>query len=112
VDVVFRRLVMDDLPLLQRWLQDPDVQWWFKDDDLSPEGIVAEYGPRIAGTQPEEQWFAVLDGREVAWLQTYPLTAWDDYAAACASVGVDPAGGGSTTSSVTRRTGVGGSVRR
>lgn len=85
---------MDDLPILHRWLQDPEVQRWFQEDDLSAEGIAAEYGPRIRGTEPEEQWFAVVDGRERAWLQTYPLTAWADYAAACESVGVDPAGGG------------------
>ena len=93
-DVTFRRLTLDDLPLLHRWLCDPDVQRWWHDDDLSYEAIAAEYTPRIEGNEPEEQWFAVVDGREVAWFQTYALASDQAYTDACASVGVDRAGGG------------------
>jgi aminoglycoside 6'-N-acetyltransferase len=69
------------------------AQVWFLDEDLSIEGVTAEYGPRITGEVPEEQWFVVVDGVEAAWFQAYGLAHFPEYADACAAVGFDPAGG-------------------
>jgi hypothetical protein len=44
VDVTFRRLVDDDLPLLHRWLNEPGVVRWWEDDDVSWDGVVRDYG--------------------------------------------------------------------
>ena len=92
-EITFRLLTLEDLPLFRSWLLDPDVQVWFRDDDLSIEAITAEYGPRITGEVPEEQWFVLVDGVEAAWIQSYAVADFPDYVEACASVGFDPAGG-------------------
>jgi aminoglycoside 6'-N-acetyltransferase len=83
-----------DLGTFRRWLQDPEVQRWFQEPDLSADGVEAKWGPRIDGATPHEQWFAIVDGREVAWFQIYALAAFPDYREVCTTVGVDPAGGG------------------
>jgi aminoglycoside 6'-N-acetyltransferase len=87
-------MTVDDLPLLQRWMLDPDVRHWFASDDLSPEGIDAHYRPRIEGDAPEEQWLALADGEAVAWLQTYPIAPYPEYAGPCVAAGADPRSAG------------------
>jgi RimJ/RimL family protein N-acetyltransferase len=94
VRITFRLLEEDDLGWFGRWLADPDVDRWFHTEDLSPEGIAAKYHPRIVGEEPVEQWLAVIDDREVAWLQTYPIAVDAGYQAACTGVGVAPDAGG------------------
>ncbi len=91
--ITFRRLAPDDLPLFREWLLDPDIQEWFRTEDLSMAGIEAKYGPRVTGEVPAEQWFALVDGVEVAWFQAYALADFPDYRDACAAVGFDPGGG-------------------
>ena len=94
MDISFRRLEVDDLPLLHRWLNDPDVARWWEDEDLSFEAVVKKYTPRIDNIEHSEQWVAVVDGRDAGWLQTYALTDWPEYAEACWAVGVARDAGG------------------
>src|SRR5438270_6110801 len=70
VDVTFRRLVDDDLPMLHRWLNEPGVARWWEDDDVSWEGVVRDYGSGCADFP--EHWVATVDGRDVGWIQCYP----------------------------------------
>ncbi|MCU0267188.1 MAG: acetyltransferase [Acidimicrobiales bacterium] len=72
--ITFRRLAEDDLALLHRWLQDPDVVRWWEGDDVSWEAVQRDYGP--GSPDPPEHWLALVDGVEVGWLQCYP--ALDD----------------------------------
>jgi aminoglycoside 6'-N-acetyltransferase len=69
VEVTFRRLVDDDLPMLHRWLNEPGVVQWWEGDDVSWDAVVAEYGS--SQTDPVEFWIASIDGREVGWIQCY-----------------------------------------
>src|SRR6476659_8903017 len=64
VDVTFRGLTDDDLPLLHRWLNEPGVVRWWEGDDVSWEGVVRDYG---SGREPDktEFWIASADGRDV-----------------------------------------------
>ena len=94
MDVSFRRLEVPDLPLLHRWLNDPEVARWWEDEDLGYDAVVAKYTPRIDDIEHAEQWVAVVDGRDAGWLQTYALTDWPDYATACWAVGVHGDAGG------------------
>lgn len=75
MDVTFRRLTDDDLPMLHRWLNDPEVVRWWEGDDVSWEGVVREYG--TANEEPQEHWIALVDGAPIGWIQCY---AWADYA--------------------------------
>lgn len=96
MEIAFRRMTLDDLPLMQRWMLDPDVRHWFSSDDLSPEGIDAHYRAKIVGdtVTPEEQWLGLVDGEPVAWLQTYAIAPYPEYAGPCVEVGADPRSAG------------------
>lgn len=79
-----------DLPLLQRWLQLPQVDaWWHEPLDLA--GVVAKYGPRIDGLVPTHMFVIELDGRAIGWIQWY---RWRDYAAHAAQLGAEPTAAG------------------
>ena len=69
MDVSFRRLVDDDLPMLHRWLNEPGVVRWWEGDDVSWDAVVRDYGSTC--TDPVEHWIASVDGRDVGWIQCY-----------------------------------------
>jgi RimJ/RimL family protein N-acetyltransferase len=70
VEVTFRRLADDDLPMLHGWLNDPGVVRWWEGDDVSWDAVVRDYGSTNADST--EHWIASVDGRDVAWIQCYP----------------------------------------
>lgn len=76
MDVRFRRLVDDDLPLLHRWLNEPGVVRWWEGDDVSWAGVVRDYGS--GNPDPVEHWLALVDGTPVGWLQCYASSAFED----------------------------------
>jgi len=88
VEVTFRRLVDDDLPLLHRWLNDPAVVRWWEGDDVSWEGVVRDYG---SGREPDETefWIASVDGRDVGWIQCWPTEDEADDVAHWWAAGID-----------------------
>jgi aminoglycoside 6'-N-acetyltransferase len=90
VDVGFRRLVDDDLPLLYRWLNEPGTARWWPAGERTWAGVLEHYSSKVK----EEQYIAFVDGRPAGWIQTYPLAIDDDYQAACVGVGVVPEAGG------------------
>ena len=69
MEVTFRRLNDDDLPMLHRWLNEPGVVRWWEGDDVSWDAVVGDYGS--ASTDPVEYWIASVDRREVGWIQCY-----------------------------------------
>lgn len=67
----FRRLTDDDLPLMHRWLNEPGVVRWWEGDDLTWEGVVADYG---SGADPTvEHWLALREGEPVGWVQCFAI---------------------------------------
>jgi aminoglycoside 6'-N-acetyltransferase len=88
VDVTFRRLVDDDLPMLHRWLNEPGIVRWWEGDDVSWEGVVRDYG---SGREPDdtEFWIASVDGRDVGWIQCWPTADEPDEAEPWWALGVD-----------------------
>ncbi|MGY6501774.1 MAG: GNAT family N-acetyltransferase [Acidimicrobiales bacterium] len=74
--VTFRPSRRSDLPMLHRWLNDPAVVEWWEGDDVSWDAVTRDYGPdRDDGT---EQYIAVVDGRDVGWIQCYAVESSDD----------------------------------
>jgi aminoglycoside 6'-N-acetyltransferase len=66
--VSWRPLVADDLPMLARWLAEPQVaRWW--NHDASPSGVQQDFGPSVRGEEPGEDLVVLLDGRPVGLLQ-------------------------------------------
>jgi len=72
-----------DLPLLQRWLQLPHVDaFWREPFDMA--GVGAKYGPRIDGVEPSHMFVIEHELRAIGWIQWY---RWSDYAAHAAQLG-------------------------
>jgi len=92
MDVTFRRLTDHDLPMLHAWLNEPGVVRWWEGEDVSWEGVVRDYGS--ANTDPVEHWLALVDGREVGWIQCYPAAAWPGESAAWWAHGLDSSAAG------------------
>lgn len=92
MEISFRPLTDDDLPLLHRWLNEPGVVRWWEGDDVSWDGVVRDYGAdRADGT---EHFLSVVDGRNAGWIQCYEVGDWPEEAARWWAVGLEaPAGG-------------------
>jgi len=68
--IVFRPLTAGDLPALHEWLSRPHVaEWWSRPTTLS--GVEADYGPAIAASVPLECFFALAEGTEIGFIQSY-----------------------------------------
>jgi RimJ/RimL family protein N-acetyltransferase len=79
--IAFRRLTRDDFPQLLAWLSDPDVSPWYTADELSPDGMEAEFGDIIDGTDPVDSYIVLIDGVEAGYIQSYRLGDHPDYLA-------------------------------
>jgi aminoglycoside 6'-N-acetyltransferase len=88
VEVTFRPLTDDDLPMMHRWLNDPGVVRWWEGDDVSWAGVVADYGSGRTDVTTEH-WIASIDGRDLGWIQCYPSVDSPDEAGPWWALGVD-----------------------
>ncbi|MBV9411371.1 MAG: GNAT family N-acetyltransferase [Acidimicrobiia bacterium] len=91
--VTFRRMVDADLPMLHGWLNDPDVVRWWEDDDVSWDGVVADYG---SGRDPDatEFWIASAHDHDIGWIQCWPVADEPEEVAPWWELGVDPTAAG------------------
>jgi RimJ/RimL family protein N-acetyltransferase len=88
--IAFRPMQHSDLPLLQRWLQMPHVDaFWREPFDMA--GVVAKYGPRIDGVEPTHMFVIEHDGRAIGWIQWY---FWCDYSTQAAQLSAELASAG------------------
>lgn len=87
ISIAFRRLEMDDIPAMQRWLNDPDVSPWYTEDDISLAGLEALYDPMLRGEDLTRPFVMVLDGVDAGYIQAYVIDDTPDYAA---QLQVDP----------------------
>ncbi len=78
----FRRMVMDDLPVMHRWLQTPHVlEWWWGGVAPSYEAVTEKYGPRIRGEEPTDPYLMLSGDRPIGYIQTYMIRDYPEYAA-------------------------------
>jgi aminoglycoside 6'-N-acetyltransferase len=73
--IAFRPLDDADLPMLHGWLNDPGVVTWWEGDDVSWDGVVADYGAAARAEHDTEHWITTLDGRPIGWIQCYPVSS-------------------------------------
>jgi aminoglycoside 6'-N-acetyltransferase len=94
MDIRFRRLTDDDLPMLHTWLNELGVVRWWEGDDVSWEGVVRDYSS--ASTDPTEHWIASVDDEPVGWIQCYAIADYPDEpeVRAWEALGVDRTAGG------------------
>ena len=87
MDVAFRRLTDDDLPMLHGWLNEPGVVRWWEGDDVSWEGVVRDYGSAREDVWTEHH-LALFDGEPGGWIQCYAVADSPEEAAAWLPHGV------------------------
>lgn len=78
--IVFRPLTTADVPDLVRWMAGDHAQPWFGDEPRTVELARAHYAAELDGTSATRMWIVVLDGRDIGYVQDYPVVAYDDYA--------------------------------
>jgi 8-oxo-dGTP pyrophosphatase MutT (NUDIX family) len=81
VHIAFRPLALADLSAVLEWQRAPHAAQWFP-ERLDLPAAERKYGPRIAGRSPTKVHVAVVDGRDVGFLQHYRVGDYPDYAAA------------------------------
>lgn len=96
--ITFRPLAAADLPLLHRWLNNPDVARWYglgvenaRNPSLAM--VVEHYTDRVEGRTPTRGYTIRVDGERVGYIQAYRIGDWPDYASAldfdADAVGID-----------------------
>lgn len=64
----WRPLAAGDLPMLARWLAEPQVaRWW--NQETSSAAVERDFGPSVRGEEPGEDLVVLLGGRPVGLLQ-------------------------------------------
>lgn len=76
----FRRLTDDDVPALVTWMAAEHAQPWFGEEPRTPELARIHYAKELDGSSRTRLWVVVLDGRDIGYVQDYPVVAYDDYA--------------------------------
>ena len=79
----FRRMTVDDLPLVEGWLHEPHVGPWWKPSEVD------DVTRAVRGEEPVDPWLLVLDGADIGYFQVYDVGYDAEYGEACASVGVE-----------------------
>jgi aminoglycoside 6'-N-acetyltransferase len=66
--LTWRPLTAADLPLLTRWLREPQVaRWW--NHETSPDAVERDFGASVRGEEPGEDLVVSLEGRPIGLLQ-------------------------------------------
>ncbi|MEP6826159.1 MAG: GNAT family N-acetyltransferase [Ramlibacter sp.] len=87
----FHPITRADFALLARWLVQPHVRRWW-DDDASMEGIEADYGGCVDGTEPCDVFIARQSEAPVGLIQRLRLAAYPPYLDELAPILAIPAG--------------------
>jgi len=91
IRIGFRLLTDDDLPLLHRWLNDPDVVRWWEGDDVTWDGVLGRYSTAATADDSVEHHLVLVDDRPVGWIQCWFLRDEPDMAE-WVELGFDPFG--------------------
>ena len=75
----FRKLTESDLPLMQRWLNNPLVKRWYDDPSDTLDNIRAWFLPAITGAEPTQPFVFALDDAPIGYIQSYRPKDWPDY---------------------------------
>lgn len=80
-EIAFRSLGIDDMQSMFLWLLKPHVARWYARAPGSFPEVVAKYGPRTQRDSPVRAHVIVVDGKDVGYVQSYPIALFGDYAA-------------------------------
>ena len=80
LNISFRRLTHDDLPLMHRWLNAGEAFKWYGLKPTTLEEISAEYAPIIERTDPTFGYVILIDDQPAGYIQWYLIHDHPDYA--------------------------------
>jgi aminoglycoside 6'-N-acetyltransferase len=86
-EIAFRPLAESDIPMLKRWLDDPDVARWYQEDSTELDALREHYRPVIIGEEPTRAFVIRIDGRDAGYIQGYVIDDHPDYSR---QIDVDP----------------------
>ena len=79
-NISFRKLQLDDLHLMHKWLTSPHVHEWYDKDKENTLGEITErYRPKIKGEKPTDCYLVLYDNQPVAYIQTYNVNDWPEF---------------------------------
>ena len=79
-NIKFRKLQMEDLPLMHKWLNEPHVhEWYDKDKQNTSEEITNRYAPKIREEKPTDCYIVLYENNPIAYIQTYKVNDWPEF---------------------------------
>lgn len=91
-NITFRKLNINDIKTMHKWLNKEFVHKWFYNDiDLTYDEVSQKYIPYINGVKPIHAFIIVFNNHDIGYIQTYKLDDYPDYAKAV-DVNFDAAG--------------------
>lgn len=72
-EINFRKLRLDDLSLMLRWLNSAFVSRWYGRGNYAYDDVLAKYGSRITGESPTEPYLICYGQTPVGYIQTYRI---------------------------------------
>ena len=70
-EISFRKLHMEDLSLMYKWLNEPHVhEWYDKDKENTLEAVIQRYGPKVNGQKPTDCYIVFYKDTPVGYIQT------------------------------------------
>jgi aminoglycoside 6'-N-acetyltransferase len=80
--LAFRRLAIDDLPMVRGWLNEARVNRWYRGKPWTLEDVERKYLPRIEGEQPTKVYVVSIDGTDAGLIQSYWIADYPEYSEA------------------------------
>ena len=77
--LAFRRLRLEDLPLLHRWLSDGPAREWYARREMTYEEVEEHFRAYISGARPTHAFLALYEGEPIAYLQYYLIRDYPEY---------------------------------
>ena len=75
----FRAMTEVDLPLFARWVKNPAVaEWWREEAAMSDEELFQKMAPRVLAENEVLPFIFSVNGTDAGYIQTYPETVYRD----------------------------------
>lgn len=76
----FKKLELNDLFLLHKWLNTPHVhEFYDKDKKNTKEDIKKRYAPKITGEKPTDCYIVLYENKPVGYIQKYFVNDWPEF---------------------------------
>ncbi|MGB3185800.1 MAG: GNAT family N-acetyltransferase [Ornithinimicrobium sp.] len=89
--LIWRPLIATDLPLLARWLRDPQVARWWNHENTE-EALERDFGASVRGEEPGEDRIVSLNGHPVGLVQRSLIGDYPDELAEFSAIAEAPDG--------------------